>query len=291
MKKILLIGSSVFIILLIAFFVGFFIVNNKKSDGIIVLSYHHLLKEKDKNKYKNDDRYVISVEAFEEQMQYLKDNNYNNITVDDIKCYMKKECSIPEKAFIVTLDDGNISSYYYALPILEKYGYNSIIFVIGSRIQDETVNIEDSDKSQLYFLGRDILDDIHNNHPSMTIASHSHELHGNVNGVKLVDLKTYEELLEDSTIARNELYDTTLFAYPFSKKNDNITNSLKEAGFKMAFISNVSKKATPNDDIMSIPRIDISSDYSIKEFKNAIEEKMTLKEYTKFIIKKLLNKN
>lgn len=58
-----------------------------------------------------------------------------------------------------------------------------------------------------------------------------------------------------------------------------------------AFTFKDNRKAFRNEDNFSVPRIEIRADLNIKQFKNKLENKITLKEYTKKIINKILNMN
>ena len=277
----IIITLSLFAIL---YFGYFFYLNHKNTGGIAVLAYHHFMTEEEKKMYQKDNYNVISVENFEEQLKYLKEHNYNSISIEQLECYMKNECEMPEKAVLITIDDGNISSYYKALPILEKYKFNSAVFVINSRTNKIT---EECTAETFCFLGEDLLTDIRENHPSMVIGSHSNKLHDIIDGTNPIDILNEDELYEDVKTAKDNL-NTTYYAYPFGRYNDKIINALKKAGYTMAFTFKDNKKAKKGDNLFKIPRIEIRGDYNINDFANQIESKITLKEYTKKILKKIL---
>ena len=290
-KRILYITCGIIFVIIMVYFIGYIRINSNQSEGIIVLTYHHFLPKKYKEKYYKENYYVLETEKFKQQMKYLKENNYISITPDKIECYINKKCDIPKKAFIVTIDDGNISSYYEALPILEKYGFNSINFIIGSRIGTKTIKLLDSNLNKFNFLGEDTINDIIDNHPSMTIGSHSDSLHGiDENGKQLYLTKTYEELLYDAEVSSKKLNNTKYMAYPFGGTNKDYQEALKNAKYKLAFTFNDDRKLNQDENRFLLPRINIRSDYTIDDFKNKIECKITLKEYTKRIIKKIIHR-
>ena len=280
----------IFLIILLLYFIGFIEVNNKKENGIIVLAYHHFLPQKDKEEYWPNNYYVMATEKFEEQMKYLKDNNYTSIEPEKIECYIKKECTIPDKSFVVTIDDGNISSYYEALPILEKYGFNSINFIISGRIEETSKDLKNYDLGVFYYLGKDLLNDINDNHKTMIIASHSDNLHGlNENNNKLYTTKNYEELLIDAVNSKQKLFNALYYAYPFGETNDTYKKSVEDAGYALAFKFNDNRKLTNNEDLYTLPRIDIRANMSLNEFKNKIEGKKSIITYTKDILKSIIS--
>lgn len=279
--------STLILIIFLGYLMIYLIFNNKHEDGIIVLAYHHFLTAEEKNNNDPDNYFITTTEQFEEQMKYLIDNGYNSITPEQIKCYLDGSCNIPEKSFIVTIDDGNISSYYYALPILEKYEVNSINFVISSRVDN---GFHEMDASKLQFLSSDELEDIYNNHLLMTIGSHSNQMHDMVNNENKVYSMSYEEILNDVSIAKKVLYDTDYFAYPFGGMTDDFKEAVKNADYDMAFLFDQGVKVRKGDNIFQLPRIEIRGDYSLYEFSKVIEENKTFIRYTKDIVKKIIGR-
>lgn len=285
-KAILLITILVSLSLLTIY--CFYLKDNKTSDdGIIVLAYHHFLPKEDKEKYMKDNYYVMSTEQFEEQMKYLYNNGYKSIDVDSIICYINDECNVPKKSFLVTIDDGNISSYYEALPILEKYNFKSINFIIGDRIGDTSKVLDESDKSKYYFLGRDLLEEIKNNHPLMTIGTHSYGLHNSIDGVKLVYTSSNEELIRDAKLAKEALYNASINAYPFGTYTEDYIEVLKKEGYSLSFTFNNNRLLTKRDNAYKLPRINIRADDDMRSFKLKLEGRVTFTRYVKNFIKKI----
>lgn len=97
------------------------------DNGILVVYYHRI------NKIKNDPfSLCVSVDNFEEQIKYLKEN-YSIFRFED-----KWECG--KKGIIITFDDGYADNYYNALPILRKYSVPATIFVSTGLIEKGGIN-------------------------------------------------------------------------------------------------------------------------------------------------------
>ena len=274
------------VIFLVIVYFGYYIYLNNKNDGdVAVLAYHHFMSKEEKAKYDPNNYNIIDTENFEEQLKYLKENNYNSISIEQLECFMKNECEIPKKAILITIDDGNISSYYKALPILEKYDFHSAIFIIGSRTLETTYNCS---PENYCFIGKDLVNDIRNNHKSMAIGSHSYGLHDLIDNKNPIDILDYEKLYEDVLLAK-EMLNTKCYAYPFGRYNDKIEKALKKANYQMAFTFKEDRKVKKSDDILKIPRIEIRGDYNLKQFARKIEGKISIFDYTKKIIKHILH--
>lgn len=98
-----------------------------------ILSYHEI---SDKSETL-DSTYAVSPSNFEKQMRWLIDNGYHFVRIDDILNYRKHGKALPEKAVLVTFDDGYQSVYANAFPVLKKYKIPTVIALVGSWLQKE----------------------------------------------------------------------------------------------------------------------------------------------------------
>jgi peptidoglycan/xylan/chitin deacetylase (PgdA/CDA1 family) len=71
----------------------------------------------------------ITPQMFEEQMKELKDKNIPVIGMQDFLAWKRGEKDIPPKSAIITMDDGWLTQYTVAWPILKKYEYPFTMFV------------------------------------------------------------------------------------------------------------------------------------------------------------------
>nr|MBF0222619.1 polysaccharide deacetylase family protein [Desulfobulbaceae bacterium] len=73
----------------------------------------------------------VALDRFEEQMQFLRDNSYQVISLADLIAYLKNKGAkpLPEKTVVITIDDGYVSTYTGAWPILKKYRYPFTVFL------------------------------------------------------------------------------------------------------------------------------------------------------------------
>lgn len=74
----------------------------------------------------------------EEQLAALAQAGYTSVTLADLRAYVEQGAELPEKPIVITFDDGYLSNMTYGLPILEKYGMNATIFVIGCSVGKDT---------------------------------------------------------------------------------------------------------------------------------------------------------
>lgn len=63
----------------------------------------------------------LDVTLFREQIDYLK-TNFHIVTMEEVIAACSGETELPEKAMLLTFDDGYIDNYTFAFPILEEFG-------------------------------------------------------------------------------------------------------------------------------------------------------------------------
>ncbi len=80
----------------------------------------------------------IRPEIFEEQLEFLKDNNYVTVGTDDFYNYLSGKATLPERAILLTMDDGRKSVWTYGFPILKKYGFCATVFVIPGHTKEKS---------------------------------------------------------------------------------------------------------------------------------------------------------
>jgi peptidoglycan/xylan/chitin deacetylase (PgdA/CDA1 family) len=80
------------------------------------------------------DSYTVSINNFTAQMKYLHDNNYTTITLENFNQWQKGNFTMPKKPVILTFDDGYISVYENATPILDQYNYIGVAGVVTNSI-------------------------------------------------------------------------------------------------------------------------------------------------------------
>src|SRR5688572_24499674 len=110
----------------------------------------------------------------------------------------------PIKAAIITFDDGMLSQYTYAKPILDKYNFKATFYIICNSVDKE--NRMNWDNIQ-------ILEEEGNE-----IGSHSmnHERLGN-----LSDNKMKYEIIESKKCLENKGFNVTSFSFPYNDGDNN----------------------------------------------------------------------
>jgi len=233
-RKILI---SVFGAIFISLFSSVFYI--RQNYVVPILMYHSVSPDA-----LSDNRLAISIETFERQMHFLKNNHYNVLPLDSVANLIKEKKKIPPKTVVITFDDGYKDNYTYALPVLKKYSLPAIIFVIINEVGR-------SDRLSW--------DEIKTMQDSGIINFGSHAL----GPEPLINIQSEEQLRKEIFDSKKILEEKlgrriTVFSYPGGMFNNKIRQLVIGAGYKFAVVTNPGKKIA-NDDLLALKRLRISS--------------------------------
>lgn len=86
--------------------------------------------------------YIVMADQFEKHLHYLYQNRYQTILLKDLTSHNP----LPEKPIILTFDDGHLSDYSIAFPLLMKYGFKADFFITTSYMNDRKYLLPDQVK-------------------------------------------------------------------------------------------------------------------------------------------------
>jgi len=87
-----------------------------------VLMYHKV------NDLPNN-RMSMPVSLFDEQMAVLKELGYRVVDLEAVLAHYGEDASLPDRAVLITFDDGYRDNLVNAAPVLKKHGYPAVQFV------------------------------------------------------------------------------------------------------------------------------------------------------------------
>lgn len=216
--------------------------------NIPVLCYHDVTSNNPDN-----NGLLISPEKFKEQLQYLKDNNYTPITLDELYDYLRNNKEIPEKPVVITFDDGYKGNYEYAYPILKEFKFPATMFVIANYVGGSD------------FMTTEQIKEMSNN--GIEIESHTSK-HDDLS--KLNETEQVETLKNSKTSLEKIIEKPVNFiAYPFGRYNSNTRIAAEKAGYKLGFNLN-GNFADRKDHNFNIDRIYVNGNDSLKEFESKL---------------------
>ncbi len=256
MKKKLLIIFGVLLVIVVILNSVFY-----HEQKIAILGYHSFYKDISEleEKDKNNPEFINEISKFERQMKYLHDHKYKTLTLDEFYKWKKGEIKVPRKSVLITIDDGNLSNYMYAFPILKKYNMNATVFFVGYYAKELGVN-----EGNIYnHMSLDLIEKCKDEYPMIEFESHSYNMHGS----PVTDFS--DDTIKKDVKLMSNIKDFKYYAYPFGVYDDRMITELKENNYKMAFGFGPKKdyrKARKSDDDYKVARLNISNHVSFTKF-------------------------
>jgi peptidoglycan/xylan/chitin deacetylase (PgdA/CDA1 family) len=103
----------------------------RQGPGMItcpILLYHRIETPDFPNEY------YVSPENFRAQMQALKDWGYTPIPISLLVKAIREGALLPERPVIITFDDGDITVYTAAFPIMQEFGFVGVNYLVSNRL-------------------------------------------------------------------------------------------------------------------------------------------------------------
>ncbi|MFT3725454.1 MAG: poly-beta-1,6-N-acetyl-D-glucosamine N-deacetylase PgaB [Hyphomonadaceae bacterium] len=152
--------------------------SSETDEKFTVLSYHEIADPADAL----IPEYAVTPTMFVRQIDWLKNNGYNFVSVDDILADHDGRRPLPPKAVLITFDDGYRSMYEHAWPLLKMLKIPSVVAVVGAWEEDKgTVNFDGRmitrDKLMTWAQLRELSES-----GLVEVSSHSFDLHHGIQG-------------------------------------------------------------------------------------------------------------
>ena len=197
---------------------------------IPVLAYHSIMPLE--YYYPNfvDNPWVLSLDTFYLQMRYLYENGFTTITSDQVMDYLFGNGALPENPIVLTFDDGYLDNALFAAPIMRKFGFTGIQFLITGLIPESSRPM--TSRSLQFMSVAEIMDTM----DVFEFGSHTHDMHRRIGDVPLLVSESVDSIKADILQSfEYPLTFTTGFAYPFGRHSANARQALREVGIKFAF--------------------------------------------------------
>ncbi|MBR3289698.1 MAG: polysaccharide deacetylase family protein [Clostridia bacterium] len=233
--------------------------------GAVALMYHHLLPENEVGRLAGNS-IVTTVEAFTQQLDWLQSEGFTTMTPQELAACLYDEKPFPEKAVLITFDDGYLSNAEYAYPLLKERGMTATVFLVtgapgeaGQTMNPKQVQMMDADA-------------IAATADVFVYAPHTHDLHKVVSrGVSALTAASADTVRADFRKSAEVLRgipgaETQVFSYPYGLYNDMVREVLKGEGVRLAFRASEGV-ITRDSDRYALPRFPVDSTVSLSEFR------------------------
>ena len=195
----------------------------------------------------------VSKENFAQQLDTLKKEGYNTITMDQLYQHWEHKVPLPNKPIVMSFDDGYVSHYEYASVELSKRGMTGTFYIITNKLKEGKVSSPKNLK-KMYIEG-------------MEIGSHTMthlDVRYATNEQVETELRESKKILEGIINAKVEH-----FCYPIGGRTAYAIQTLKNDGYKTA-VTTAYGKATKEQGYLELKRIRIVYNDTVESFLNKI---------------------
>ena len=98
---------------------------------VAILMYHEISDRPDAAS-----RLAVPPQAFARQLEYLVSHGFTTLTASALAAALAAGDLLPERAVVLTFDDGFADFHERALPLLRRYGCSATLFVTTGWIAD-----------------------------------------------------------------------------------------------------------------------------------------------------------
>lgn len=189
----------------------------------------------------------VTLENFKTQMEYLYENKYHTLTLEEVIQYYYHDEELPEKSVLLTFDDCYQSIARYAYPILKQYQFHAVAFVVTGWLNAKS---KPFDPEKSVCLTENELKEMVD---VFEFANHTDQFHTRRdNTISRIMDATDQEFFEDlDRCNANPLIQAKkVFAYPFGFFQDRNVVALRSKGFQLAFTSYDGKNDRDTDPLL-----------------------------------------
>jgi len=202
-----------------------------------ILTYHHVGIPSGKWRLN-----TVSEKSFDYQMAFIKRHGFEVISFDDLVEGIKQGHEFTRNTVVLQFDDGYEDNYKYAFPILKKYGFPAMVFLISDKIGTPD------------FLTWDEMREMEKNN----FLAGAHTRH-HVYLPKASEAQAQDEIAGSKKVIEDHLgHVINYFCYPSGGFTEDIKDLVKEAGYKAAVTTNRGKDKY-NVDLYELKRIHMNN--------------------------------
>ncbi|MDD5755382.1 MAG: poly-beta-1,6-N-acetyl-D-glucosamine N-deacetylase PgaB, partial [Methylococcales bacterium] len=144
-----------------------------KDGHFLVLNYHDIVgAEGAKPPFNSMD---VAIDHFEEHLDWLQKEGYKIVSVQNVFDAAAGKEPLPDKAVLLTFDDGYLTFYTRVFPILKKHHYPATVALVGTWMDGHTTADEPGKPLMNWEQIRELVQS-----GLVEIASHTYDLHNGI---------------------------------------------------------------------------------------------------------------
>lgn len=221
-----------------------------------ILLYHEVTAET------SNEIHAVSRVHFADQMQWLQDNGWTVLPVDELlAARAKRRPPLPRRAVAITLDDGYLDTYTEAWPILQERRYPATVLLVSGLV-GHTSKWRPGSLAQAPLLSWAQAREM--SRTGIAFGSHA-VAHSDLAALPL-RLAEQELRLSRQTIEQELGQPVCNLAYPYGRFTPEVRRLAGECGYQAAYAAAAGYSGAPGRDLFALQRITVLADDSLEEF-------------------------
>lgn|GEM_PF-3808343 len=229
-----------------------------------ILLYHAVLPHELYYPIHTTNPVIMEESIFLKQMTYLYVNGFTTLTSEQLITFLHEGVCVPPLSFVLTFDDGYLCNAVIVAPILRKFNFTAIQFLIGSEIPTTRQKLR---PYPVMFMS---LYDIIETKDVFEFVSHTFNLHYFIDETPALIASSIDDVITDlNKSLSGPLTTPYVFSFPFGAFNEEVIDILDKLGFLIAMAGNpgyVTRETMP----FTLPRFDIVGGMEMYVFQSIV---------------------
>jgi peptidoglycan/xylan/chitin deacetylase (PgdA/CDA1 family)/SAM-dependent methyltransferase len=225
------------------------------TDQLPILVYHHVAPGAEAGS-----QFHIAPEAFAEQLAYLRSAGFRSVDLEEWRGAMAVHRPLPGMGVMITFDDGYRSFAEYAWPLLRRYGFGAMVFVVTGEVGGWN-RWDEGRRDQAELMDWDELGALHAEGVELGAHSETHP--------RMTEL-TPGQIVRESARSRVAMtrrigIAPVAFAYPYGLTDGVVQHLVGACGYRYG-LSVRGACCRLHDRLLAMPRIEVSGEDDLPAF-------------------------
>jgi peptidoglycan/xylan/chitin deacetylase (PgdA/CDA1 family)/UDP-N-acetylglucosamine:LPS N-acetylglucosamine transferase len=199
-----------------------------------VIMYHRFIKD---DSEKGVHGTYLHIDMFEKHLKLLKRMGFETLTFEDLnERGVISRLRVGKRYIVITVDDGYVDNLTMMLPLLQKYGFKAVVYVVtGENFNRWDVEVNDNPEKKVLLMNADQLKLLSDSgvieigghtmtHPKLPLLSAEQQQYEILENKQQLEAITGKPLVS--------------FAYPYGLFDDTSKQIVQEAGYKFVVATN-----------------------------------------------------
>jgi peptidoglycan/xylan/chitin deacetylase (PgdA/CDA1 family)/LPS sulfotransferase NodH len=218
---------------------------NTDTDKLPILAYRCISP---------DSLNAINTQAFEQQLQYLKNQGYYSASWSDWQRAKRDRTPLPGKAVIITFDGGYMEFFTSVFPLLKRFNFTATVFLVAESV-GKTNTWEKAEVAELQLMGWPEIRQLRDAGIEFGSMSATYQPLTALSATEIVREAANSRAILERGLGKS----VRCFAYPYGKVDSIVEHLVGAIGYTFG-VTYGSNFSSFDNSLMSLPRIQVTAE-------------------------------